>query len=80
MFILEVDKQGLIFLPTLISKTSFPFNVRETIFLGYSKIQKKKFKFAFKLPNAPCKSVIDHESVEKIWSILYKSAKLKQAL
>ena len=44
------------------------------------KEEEEMIKFAFKLPNAPCRSVIDHESVGKIGSILYKSGNLKQAL
>lgn len=42
--------------------------------------RKKMIKFAFMLPNAPCRFVIDHESVGKIRSVSYKSERLQQAL
>ena len=92
MFMSQEDRQGMALLPTPIcginSKLSWkhlsPQSERKCFpDLACSQIlqkKKKKIKFTFKLPNAPCRSVIDHESVGKIWSILYKSGNLKQAL
>ena len=91
MFMSREDRQGMTLLPTPIcginSKLSWKHlspNSERKCFpdLACSQIlqKKKKIKFTFKLPNAPCRSVIDHESVGKIWSILYKSGNLKQAL
>lgn len=77
MFLLE-DKQGTVLLPTSINTNNRKLSLKplspqskRKCFLDLassqiSKKKKKKIKFAFKLPNAPCRSVIDHESVGKI--------------
>lgn len=78
MFMSREDRQGRTLLPTPIyginSKLSWkylsPYSERKCFpDLACSQIlqkKKKKIKFTFKLPNAPCRSVIDHESVGKI--------------